>query len=288
MTGELFLTFTRRLIFAFLLIAMVACATHAHGQTGGTVGLYTGELQIFSNQSLTASAGGTWQCLNSPTPIACPYFPDHGYATHLLTYCNTLFGGTIDLDWTPPGTTTPIVLTQATYPAADSNCHSLYYSGYFPNLRATVTRTLGTMSAWYSAVAGASSNNPSALGSNGATSPISCDQSTAFSLVTTGSTAGGIAPLNAGDSIVLCAVQWSFNGATSAGNLQTTWASSTACSPTSGTSWYVFTTSSTPQNLNAISNQRSPAPTTNQDPCFVNNSGATATVNVSWASVHGL
>src|SRR5208282_929797 len=97
--SELFLTFVRRMIFSFFLILAVAVASHA--QNNGTAGVATGEITVFSAQSSAASSGGVWPCVqpNGTTPNPCAVFPDHGYAANYLTYCNTAFVGTIDVEW---------------------------------------------------------------------------------------------------------------------------------------------------------------------------------------------
>jgi hypothetical protein len=275
-TSEIFLTFVRRLIFSFFLILMIAAATQAHGQTSGTVGLYTRQITVF-----TAQATSTHSAI----------FPDFGYAANYLTYCTSGFGGTIDLEWSPnPLTTAYITLAQASYGLIgnDTNCHTLQAGGYYPNMRSTVTRTAGSVSAWYTASAGPVSYVAAGIGSNGPSSPITCDQSTTFFGILSGGTGGGpaIEPLQTGDTVVICGFQWSFNGATSAGFLEIEWAPAGTCTGAT-VNWQAYTTANTPQIFTVPLQQRSTV-LANQSPCFVNGSGATASVSVSWASVHGL
>ena len=292
MTGELFLTFTRRLIFGFLLIAMVACATHGHGQTSGTVGIATKLIQVFNSQTTTLSSGGTWQCNNSPVPITCPFLPDigSGVQASYISYCNTSFTGTLALSWTPTGiiNNPSIVLLQANYQigSPDSNCHSFSLGGYFPNMYLTVTPNAGSMSAWYTASAAPIPTLPPALGSNGPTAPVACDKLGSFT-VTNGSTTLAVSPILPGDTLVICSATLSFAAATSTGSIQLEWGATGCTSLTAG--WLMETTSSSPQALPIPGPLRTPPGSpAGQFVCMVNNSGATAVFALSYASVHGL
>lgn len=243
-------------------------------QNSGAVELYTREITVFTGQNTTAASA---------------IFPDYGFAANFLTYCNSTFSGTIDLEWSPTGVAGPfIVLAQASYSGTqpDSSCHVLQVGGYFPNMRSSVTRTAGSVSAWYTASAAPIPQVSSGLGSNGPSSPINCDQNATVTGVATAGTAafGGVGPLRTGDTVVICGFTWSFQGATSAGTVLLVWSPTNACA-TPATSWVSYTTASTPQVLPIALQQRSGVPS-QQTPCVTNNSGATAAVSILWASVH--
>lgn len=279
----------RRLGLACVLFFLVV--TFSHGQNAGVVGIQTQILQIFSAQSTTLSSGGTWQCNNSTTPIACPFFPDRGYGTNTLTYCTNAFKGTITLEWVPSGLSpgTPIILTQASYNTlADTACHSLQVGGYYPNMRSTLTPSAGSVSAYYTAQATSIPNVSSGLGTNGPSSPINCDL-TAVQTNLTGvaSSIANIVPINTGDTIIICGFSISFGGATTTGSLAVDWSTSTStCSSGAFGGWNELTTSATPQ-LFTVNLQLRPPPS-GASPCFSNGSGATAEITVTYASVHGL
>jgi hypothetical protein len=290
MSEHLFLAFVRRVIFSFLLIVMVAYATHTQGQTNGTVGIATKEVTVFTAQGATLSSGGFWQCNNSPIPIQCPVFPDMGAGCQFLSYQTSGFAGTLTYEWTPPGTATVIVLEQASYaPAApDTANHVLQLGGYFPNLRSTVTPSAGSLSAQYTASAAPCPLFGSGLGTNGPSSPINCDQLATQSVASGSQTViGGAKPVQAGDVVVICAFSLSFNGATVNGTLQISYATSIAnCAANISTvTWNMFTTANTPQTF-AVPQQVRSTQVAQQYPCLVNASGAVAYINISWASVH--
>jgi hypothetical protein len=292
MTEESFLSFVRRLISCFLLV--LPCALLGHAQNNGTVGIATKEVPVFAAQTTTLSSGGTWQCNNSPTPIACAVLPDFGAGCNFLSYQTTGFSGTITLEWSPPLANSSIfapfiVLTQASYSAStpDTAVHVLQLGGYFPNLRSTVTPSAGSLSAQYTASAAPCPLVSSGLGSNGPEAPIVCDRNALVS-ITTGSTAEIAGPLVTGDTVVICAWTLSFNGATSAGNVTIEWGTSAACSSVTGPSWYIYTTSATPQVLAVAVPQRSPFNATYPYACLLNASGASGVFSFSYASVHGL
>jgi hypothetical protein len=291
MTAEIFSTFVRRLLFAFLLLVMVAVGTHAHGQGAGTVGIYTGNLTVFTSQAVSGSSGGTWECGGSPTPIACPVFPDHGYATNVLTFCNASFTGSIDLEWSPTGSSTYIPVSIATFGSIDSNCHKLQVGGYYPNLRATVVRTAGSVSAWYTASAAPISVFPAAVGTNGATSPISCDGNVTLSITNGSTTYLNVTALNAGDLVNICNFTLSFAATPGTGTVALGWATTSGCSsPTNN--FVINTLASTPQTLifPAPQNLRPPGgiASGNTFACLTNNSGATLQVSLGSASVNSL
>lgn len=276
MTGELFLTFVRRLIFAFLFIGLVA-SLQAHGQISGPIGIYTREIPVFTAQSTT---------------LASTNFPDFGFGCNVLSYQTSGFTGTIDFDWVPPvappAVSTPIILKQASYSQADTAVHTLQLGGYYPNLRSTVTPSGGSLNAQYTAQANSCPIVASGLGSNGDASPIVPDrnyQAAGFLTATTLNIAG---PTLTGDTIVITSFDISFAGAPSAGNLQLAWGTSSACSTKSGPSWEMLTTASTSQFLTVLVPQRSLLVSAYPYACFTNNSGVTLSLNVAYASVHGL
>jgi hypothetical protein len=277
-SSELFLVFVRRAIFAFFVILLAVTAGHA--QESGHVGITTREIPVFTNQG---------------TSKASAIFIDQGYAANYLTYCDTNFVGSIDLEWSPPITGSPslgpfIALAQASYGAgnADSSCHTLQVGGYFPNLRSTLTITGGSVSAWYTASAAPIALFAAGVGSNGPASPVVCDQST-FVTAAAGVNVEIVGPTNFGDTVIICGFSISFDGATSAGMVEIGWAASAgACAASPVPNWWNNTTSSTPQTLVFPMTVRSFSTSADPLACFVNSSGAIATVQVSYASVHGL
>ena len=214
-------------------------------------------------------------------------FQDIGQGYSLLYICNNNFSGTADLEWSPSGSAPFYPIVTATY-AADSTCHTISSGAYFPNLRTTVTFTstgIGQFtSAWYTASSGPVSVVPAALGSNGPTSPISCDHNVAVAVATGTTTFSTIGPINSGETPVVCAFSYSFNGATSAGNVLLEWATASSCSG-AVSDWSLDTLSTTPQNNVGIGLIR-PQQVGNPYLCILNSSGATVLVNFSWASVH--
>ena len=144
--SESFLQLVRRVLvgFALVLLAFVVSDTlsprqSVSAQNAGVVGIATISQPAFTSQASSASSG---------------IFKDIGQAANNLYFCTTGFTGTINLEWSPTGSAgpfKPIVL--GTY-TTDTGCHSLTAAGYYPNLRSTMTRTLGSLSAWYNASAG--------------------------------------------------------------------------------------------------------------------------------------
>jgi len=269
MVSELFLTFVRRLIFAFLLIGMVA-SLQAHGQISGTVGIYTRQTSVFTAQATTASSA---------------FFPDFGFACNALSYQTTAFTGTITLEWVPPGSSTAIVLKRASYfTSADTGNHVLQLGEYFPNLRSTVTPSGGSLNAQYTAISTGCPIASSGLGSNGDASPIVCDHNNvvAVSPGTVGEISG---PINIGDTFVICGFMISFASAPSTGTVALGASSSSACS-TYSIPWEMYTSAGTPVVV-PILIQQTLIPSADYA-CFANNSGVSVFVSYSYASVHGL
>lgn len=272
--SKIFPVFVRRRIFAFLLVLAVSAASHA--QNGGNVGIYTREVSVFNAQATSASSAT---------------FPDFGFGANYLTYCNTGFVGTINLEWSPPITGSAtlgpyVTLAQASYPTLfpDSACHTLQVGGYYPNLRSTVTRSAGSLSAWYTAQATGIPNVTAGIGSNGPSSPITCDRSIPL-LVPSGAALELVDPILTNDTVIFCVVTWGFSAATTAGNIQL---GSSAIGSHCASAYILFnssTTASTPQTLVFPGQLRAPL---NQAICAINLSGADAYLNISYASVHGL
>jgi hypothetical protein len=281
--AELFLKLVRWLIVCLLAATMTICV--AHGQNSGTVGIQAQMISVFTAQSATKSSGGIWQC--GVSIGTCPVFQDIGQGFSILFFCNT--GGiaatyTIDFDFEPVGQSSFKTITQASY-ANDGlgNCHTLQLGGYFPNLRSTITPSVGSVSAWYSASSAPISYAAPAIGSNGATSPISCDQNITQS-VATGTTVSLLtSTFTAGTTTVICGITVSFSAATTGGNIELLWTNTSACS--GGTvGWGELTPSTAPQYLTVPLILRGNSSIL-QQPCIENSSGATAFVTVMLATV---
>jgi hypothetical protein len=291
--SETFATVLRRAAIAFALVLLCFLAgellsPHRTGLTqgAGTVGIQTTNIPVFSAQTTTASSGGVWQCGSAVNAAGvCPVFRDFGFAANFLTFCDTSFVGSIDLEWSPSNNlATFLPLTTATYSGVgDSGCHTLQVGGYFPNLRSTATITSGSVSAWYTASASPIPLYSAGIGSSGQTSPVVCD-ATGVLAISNGVTGFALSALRTGDTVVVCGFSVSFLAATSTGTLALAWASSNACATPTST-WILGTTSGTPQALIVPLSERSPVATW-QYLCVTNNSGASAELSFSWASVH--
>ena len=275
--SESFLQLVRRVLvgFALVLLAFVVSDTlsprqSVSAQNSGVVGIATISQPAFTSQASSASSG---------------IFKDIGQAANNLYFCTTGFTGTINLEWSPTGSAgpfKPIVLGSYT---TDTGCHSLTAAGYYPNLRSTMTRALGSLSAWYNASAGPIGFTPAAIGSNGPTSPISCDQNITASITTgSGWSQAGPGPNIAGQALVVCGMTLTFNGATSAGSVLSGFSTVSGCtSPV--TTWDGLTTANTPQYLAVPLTQRVFIQSEGNWFCINNTSGATVVVSTSYASV---
>lgn len=283
-TEDLFLAFIRRLMLAFLVIwlVIVAMAARGHAQNAGNVGIYTRQVQVFNAATLTTSSA---------------IFPDFGFASQSLFVCTTGFSGLIDLEWSPTGTAPFFPLVVGSY-SNDTSCsgvggpgHILQLGGYWPNLRSTVTVGSGTVSAWYTASAAPIPAFPSAISSNGATSPVSCDVTVALSVangVTSKLATGAQAAVN------ICSMTISLAGAPASGTVDIGWSTNSLsqCAATLTNNWILNTTASTPQTLifPAPQNLRAP-PGTSMNPqyaCLTNNSGTTLEISYTYASLNVL
>ena len=267
-TGELFSSFIRRLIAAFALI--VLCAAAGRAQSAGTIGVYTRESSVFSAQASSATSA---------------FFPDFGFGCNFLNYQTTGFSGTIDVEWSPNGSAPFYVLGRGNW-SSDTHYHTLQIGGYFPNMHSVVTRSAGSVSAWYTAQAGPCPLFGSGVGSNGPSSPLLCDTSTS-NFITNGTTTNIVQPLNAGDTTGICGMTISFQAAPSNGTLQLGQAPSSSCSAPN-TTWEIYTSAGTPLVISVPFAERSSGQPLQQYWCFTNNSGVEITVSYTYASVLGL
>lgn len=269
--SEQFAKIVRRLlIIAFFVMAGLLVSARA--QIAGTVGIQTTAIPVFSAQATSAHSA---------------IFNDYGFAANYLQYCTSAFAGTVNLESQLPNETSYTQIALAKFPSSspDTGCHTLQAGGYYPNLRSSVTRTAGTITAWYTASAAPIAYAASGLGTNGATAPIVCDHSVATTIA---ASANGLltpgAPLATGDVFVICNATVSFNGAASAGTVDIFWDSSASC--VSGVvTWESYTTANTPQYFPVPITQRSLNGSPFLYPCFGNLSGASAIVTISYASV---
>ena len=241
-------------------------------QNSGIVGIYTREFTVF-----TAVSSGTGKTSG--------IFPDYGFAQQSLFVCNSGgFSGSIDLEWSPTGTGgTYYPVLKANY-SNDSQCHTLQLGGYFPNLRSTMTRTAGSLSAWYTASAAPISFFPAATGSNGGSSPFQCDQFQTSTVITS----GGFTALaiTSGRGLAVCAFTISFGGATSVQTDGVQVGYGATCS--GGVfPWFITTTASTPQTLQVGSGLGAifQTPVAVSNICVGNHSGASLKIAISYAVI---
>lgn len=275
-------------IVAAILFVGVVIEPHSHvyAQGAGVVGIQTKEVSVFAAQAASGSSGGFWQC-GATGGTACAVLPDNGFASNVLSFCNTNFSGSIDLEWSPTGSAPFYPLTTANY-TNDTNCvtnapnqHVLQLGGYFPNLRSSVTRTAGSVSAWYTASAAPISFFPSAIGSNGPTAPIQCDQATGASIVTTGTTQLFALPNSRG--VAVCGFTISFTGTPSSVVSAVQVGYNSACPLIN--SWAISTTPSTPQTIVVGSGIGTifQSPPNVSDLCVGNSSGVNIEVSITYA-----
>lgn len=257
---------------AFLLSDVTSPRHEASAQGSGTIGIQAIEVPVFLNAVANGCSG---------------VLKDIGQGQNTLYVVTTTFTGTIDLEWTPnPVTTTSTYypITVASY-VADAGTHALSVSGYYPNLRSCVSGfTAGEIQAWYSASAGPIGIAPG-FGSSGPTSIPVCDKQGIIQ-VATSTTGVGPVPVNSGDVVIVCGYSWSFAAATTTGYIALAFAPTGTCVGDTIV-WESYTTSSTPQTLPISLPQRGLGGSGGyQTVCAINNSGATAYVNISYASVH--
>jgi hypothetical protein len=223
-------------VLCFLLMAVLGLA-RCEAQFLGYTAAQSVAVSAFTNQA----ANGTSAILTNI-----------GQSAHFLSYCNTNFAGTIALEASPDGTfAAPNTLATATYgqqTTTDSSCHVLQAGGYYPTVRARVLNYVGgSTTAFYTAIASPVTFAPAAFASVGPTSPIVCDRSNVVSLTASNSTA--IVTVLAGANIYICSMTFSFNAATTTGNLSVQEYTTNACSvaASNGGTWFAFITSGTPQ-----------------------------------------
>lgn len=265
-------------IVVFMAVVMiVAGAGLAHAQGPSSPVMIQAKLQsVFTSVGATTSSS---------------IFFDIGQGSNILYYCNSGFSGTIDLEWAPvyqPAGATYLPLALATW-STDSQCHQLSVTGYWPNLRSSVTVTGGLVSAWFSGNSGPSGGIlPPAISTAGPTSPVFCDRTQINNYATGTTVALGPQPINAGDYVAICSMVISFNGTTSAGNVQIGWAATTACSSPSAQTMFLYTTASTPQIFTYPIFQKVSGifAANSVVPCITNSSGAAVGVSFTWASLH--
>jgi hypothetical protein len=203
-------------------------------QNSGNTGAFTNAQVAFTAQAAVGSS---------------PIFSNIGQAAHFLTFCNTGFTGTIDLEssFTGKAPWTPIAIASfGQNSVTDSGCHVLQAGGYFQNVRATITyRSAGSVTAWYSSSSGPIAFAPAALGSNGPTSPIACDKQNVAAVAPVG------AAVLVGSTGLMktyaCMVTISFNGATTAGALSLGEATNSNCTTGYVAYWNMTVTANTPQ-----------------------------------------
>lgn len=274
--GVAFLRFLGAVLLTLIVLAI--CLGAAHAQNAGTVGIYTREVQVFNAQAANASCG-----VYQNGACSAPVFPDFGFGCNFLSIQNSSFTGTIDVEWSPTGSAPFFPLAFATY-GIDSGYHTLQVGGYYPNMRSTLTWSHGSLSAWYSAQSGPCPVFGSGLSTNGQTSPVLCQANMVIS-VATGTTALLAAPVNTGDTLVICGFTISFQAAPSSGTVQLIAAPSNACTSFATGPWESYTSTNSDLDLIVPIQQFFAA---GSYACLINSSGVTALVSFGYASVHGL
>lgn len=269
------------LVASLFLLTSINPPGHVHAQNAGVVGIQANMLTAYTNKT---------------APTCSSIFNDIGQGANTLFVVDSAVGGgvvLIDLEWSPTGSAPFYIISQASYsdPAsATPITHQLGFGGYYKNLRSCIrSYTSGTWSAYFSEISGPISSAAAAVGTNGPTSPIACDQN-AGAPVSTGTTLFlGPQPLNTGDVVVVCSTTVSFNGATAAGSLIFEWSASSACTAPF-TAYINYTNASTPQTYTIPTQLRglnNTAATANFL-CVNNTSGSTASFLLSYASIHPL
>jgi hypothetical protein len=197
---------------ALVIIGLYAiCALRCEAQFIGYVSVQTTAQTVFTNQAANAV---------SSTLV------NIGAGAHFLTICNNLFVGTVSLESSSDGTfAAPNTIASASYalPAGpgDTGCHTLQAGGYFPAVRVRISNfSTGTTSVSYSSAASPISFSPTALNSQGPTSPIACDLTIGPSSVAQNTAATNLQGGIAGQRIYICSITISFNAATTAGQIQ--------------------------------------------------------------------
>jgi hypothetical protein len=216
--------------------AVLVLAIGASAQFLGYVSTQSVALQVFNAQAANGASA---------------IVTNIGQSAHFLSYCNTGFRGQILLEASPDGTfSSPILIASATYGQAgiaDSACHVLQGGGYYQTVHARVANyAIGSVSAWYTALGSPISYAPSAIGSNGATAPVACDQSSILANIAQSTTTALVTGL-AGTRIYICQLTISFNAATTAGLITLQEFTGAGCTGAQGAVWQIQATANTPQ-----------------------------------------
>jgi hypothetical protein len=200
----------------------------------------------------TGQAAFTNAAANGPSST----FTNVGQSAHFLTVCpSSTFSGTIVLEESQDGTfASPTTLAQATYSAVNAGapCRVLQAGGYYPTVRAHIFGyTAGTVSAFYTGIAGPISAFPPAANSTGPATPPQCDQgiTTVMAPSTTNTLAVGVGGGQTGH-VYICSITLSASGAYSAANpaiVITAYSTAGSCSGGSNALESMQTTASTPQ-----------------------------------------
>ena len=278
--SEAFPKFIASVLLVVLAVAVIIGVSswlppnHVQAQSAGTVGIYTKQITVFTAQTTSTSSA---------------IFPDFGFGANFLSFTTTNFTGTIDLEWSPTPSGPFFTLAKASFVTDTTGtgvAHVLQLGGYWPNLRSTVSMSAGgSISAWYTANAGPISFFPAALGSNGPSTPIACDQTAPPSTVTNGSYLSLVG--TNGRGVAVCRFTISFLGATTSATSGVQVGYGTPCNSAATFPWVLATTSGTPQivsigdSLGALF-QVAANPT---QICIGNNSGASLEISLSYASL---
>lgn len=214
-------------------------------------------------------------------------FNNVGQSAHYLQYCPSggNFSGTIDIEASFDGTTNWTPIAFATYVATPlTQCTVLQAGGYFQNIRSVITIVANTVSASYNATSGPIGFASSAVGSNGAASPTSCNQSKTLTITTT--TTSLLAASVPNSQIRVCAYHVSGQQTATGSIVFQSSTDAAACVGGLATIWELDTIAGTPMvfPLGSGLGQLFATPKANSL-CITNNSGQTIAVDVSFAAV---
>lgn len=253
-------------LLAAVLLALSPIALLA--QNSGYVGIAT------TSQPLTFTAGVSQVVRNI------------GQSAHNVSFCTTAYFGTgLTLEASFDGATNWVTIGFTTLPA--TGCGVLQAGGYYQFIRARNGLLGGAINVTYNGSAAPISFVAPGIGSSGPRAPTTCDRSATVSVANTATAVIITGFPDTGGEFRICAFQISFNGATAAGSYQFEEASDNACSAPNPAIWVGFTTAGTPQTITMGSGLGQLFKPSGIIVCFLNNSGATARVNVSWANVQG-
>lgn len=213
-------------------------------------------------------------------------FRNVGQSAHYLSYCPSggNFSGTIDLEESFDGSTNWVPIAFATYVATPlTQCTVLQAGGYFQNLRSVITTVANTVTAEYNATSGPIGFSSSAIGSTGAASPTSCNQSKTITIANAATSL--ITGAVTGSQIRVCAYQIT-GQQTATGTIMIQ--DSTGAGSCTGLTdlWDINTITGTPMFFALGSGLGQLFQTqTAHSLCVTNNSGQIITVDVAFASV---